>query len=48
MWFDNMVIPKTSEHKKEAEMFIDFMLKPEVAFKKCRLYWIFNDKQWCI
>lgn len=33
MWFDNMVIPKNSEHKKEAEMFINFMTRPEVAFK---------------
>lgn len=33
MWFDNMVIPKTSEHPQEAEMFIDFMTRPEIALK---------------
>ncbi|AFS77971.1 spermidine/putrescine-binding periplasmic protein PotD [Gottschalkia acidurici 9a] len=30
-WFDNIVIPKTVKHKKEAEMFIDFLCRPEVA-----------------
>ena len=33
MWFDNMIIPKSSEHKSEAEQFINFMLKPEIALK---------------
>jgi spermidine/putrescine transport system substrate-binding protein len=32
-WFDNMVIPKSSEHKEEAEMFIDFMTKVETSLK---------------
>lgn len=32
-WFDNMVIPKTSQNKKEAEMFINFMTRPEIALK---------------
>ncbi len=31
LWFDSMVIPKTSKHKKEAELFIDFMCRPEIA-----------------
>jgi len=31
LWFDNMVIPKYSKHKKEAEMFIDFMCRPDIA-----------------
>jgi len=31
LWFDNMVIPKTSKHQKEAELFIDFMCRPEIA-----------------
>ncbi len=31
-WFDSMVIPSTSKHQKEAELFIDFMCDPEVAF----------------
>lgn len=30
---DGMVIPKTSKHKKEAEMFINFICEPEIAFK---------------
>ncbi|SHH88392.1 ABC transporter substrate-binding protein [Clostridium grantii] len=32
-WFDNMVIPKISEHKEEAEKFIDFMTKAETSLK---------------
>lgn len=31
LWFDSMVIPKTSKNKKEAELFIDFMCRPEIA-----------------
>lgn len=31
LWFDAMVIPKSSKHKTEAEMFINFMLDPEIA-----------------
>jgi len=33
LWFDCMVIPKTSQHKEEAEMFINFMLDPENAYQ---------------
>jgi len=33
MWFDTMVIPKTCQHKKEAEMFINFMLDPDVSYQ---------------
>jgi spermidine/putrescine transport system substrate-binding protein len=33
LWFDAMVIPKNSEHKTEAEMFINFMLDPDNAFQ---------------
>lgn len=33
MWFDSMVIPKGSEHKAEAQLFIDYMTRPEVALK---------------
>jgi len=32
LWFDCMVIPKTSQHKAEAERFINFMLDPENAY----------------
>jgi len=33
LWFDAMVIPKASQHKKEAELFINYMCDPEIAFK---------------
>lgn len=33
MWFDNVVIPKGAPHKKEAEMFIDFLCRPDIALK---------------
>ncbi len=33
IWFDNIVIPKTSRNKKEAEMFIDFLCRPEIAIR---------------
>lgn len=33
LWFDAMVIPKSCRYKKEAEMFINFMMDPEVAFQ---------------
>lgn len=36
LWFDNMVIPKGSKHKKEAEMFINFMTRPDIALKNVR------------
>lgn len=31
LWFDCMVIPTTSNHQQEAEKFINFMSKPEIA-----------------
>ena len=31
LWFDCMVIPTTSSHQAEAEKFIDFMSRPEIA-----------------
>lgn len=33
IWFDAMVIPKTSQHKAEAEKFINFMCSTDIAFK---------------
>lgn len=33
LWFDCMVIPSTSKHQKEAEMFINFMLDPDNAYQ---------------
>lgn len=31
LWFDNMIIPKTSKNKEIAEQFINFMQRPEIA-----------------
>ncbi len=31
LWFDAMVIPTTSAHQKEAELFINFMSRPDIA-----------------
>ncbi|TWT12429.1 PotD/PotF family extracellular solute-binding protein [Streptococcus sp. sy004] len=31
LWFDNIVIPRTVKHEKEAYAFINFMLRPENA-----------------
>lgn len=31
IWFDCWMIPDSAKHKKEAEMFIDFMNRPDVA-----------------
>ncbi|MCT4621080.1 MAG: spermidine/putrescine ABC transporter substrate-binding protein [Marinisporobacter sp.] len=33
LWFDTMAVPVTSKHKKEAELFINYMMRPEVAAK---------------
>ncbi|MEA4961750.1 Spermidine/putrescine-binding periplasmic protein [bioreactor metagenome] len=33
IWFDAVVIPKSSQHKKEAELFINYLCETEVAFK---------------
>lgn len=32
-WFDSLVIPKGAKHKKEAEMFINFLCDPENALQ---------------
>lgn len=37
LWFDNMAVPTTSKHKKEAELFINYMMRPEVS-AKCAEY----------
>ena len=31
-WFDSMVIPNTSKHQKEAEIFINFMCDTQIAY----------------
>ncbi|QEK13544.1 spermidine/putrescine ABC transporter substrate-binding protein [Crassaminicella thermophila] len=33
LWFDTMAVPITSKHKREAELFINYMMRPEVAAK---------------
>lgn len=33
IWFDSVVIPESSQHKKEAELFINYLCDSEVAFK---------------
>ncbi|HHW71575.1 MAG TPA: spermidine/putrescine ABC transporter substrate-binding protein [Clostridiales bacterium] len=33
LWFDSMVIPKNSEHKKEAELFINYMCETDIAYR---------------
>lgn len=33
IWYDSMVIPKTSQNKELAEKFIDFMCRKDIAFK---------------
>ena len=33
LWFDNIVIPKTSKNEEAAYKFINFMLRPENAYK---------------
>jgi spermidine/putrescine transport system substrate-binding protein len=33
LWFDGVVIPVSSKHKREAEMFIDFLCDPEIGLR---------------
>ncbi len=33
LWFDSIVIPKTSKNKKEAELFINYLCETEIAFQ---------------
>lgn len=33
VWFDNIAILKNSQHKEEAELFINFLLRPDIAAK---------------
>ena len=33
LWFDAMVIPKSTQNKEVAEKFVDFMTRPEIAVK---------------
>ena len=31
LWFDCMAIPENAEHKEQAEIFINFMMRPDIA-----------------
>ena len=44
LWFDNMVIPKTSQNEAGAYAFLNFMLEPENAAQKCRVHRLFHTK----
>lgn len=39
VWADNLCIPKTSKEKSTAELFIDFILQPEVAAQITNFTW---------
>jgi len=32
IWFDSVVIPKTSKNKEAAELFINYLCDPEIAY----------------
>lgn len=39
IWVDCMVIPKGARNKANAEKFIDFMCRPDIAQKNCEYIW---------
>lgn len=39
LWFDGMVIPKSSKHVADAEIFINYMCKTEIAYKNAAYIW---------
>lgn len=39
VWVDCMVIPKDAKHKENAEKFIDFLCRPDIAQKNCEAIW---------
>jgi len=39
VWVDCMVIPKNAKNKENAEKFIDFLCRPEIAQKNCEYIW---------
>lgn len=39
LWFDSMVIPKSSRNPEQAEAFINFMLEPENAAQNAEYVW---------
>ncbi len=45
VWADNLCIPKTSENKYTAELFINYLLRPEVAAKITNFTWYASPVQ---
>lgn len=39
VWVDCMVIPKDAKNKENAEKFIDFLCRPDIAQKNCEYIW---------
>lgn len=39
VWVDCMVVPKDAKHKENAEKFIDFLCRPDIAQKNCEAIW---------
>lgn len=39
VWVDCMVIPKEARNKENAEKFIDFLCRPDIAQKNCEYIW---------
>ncbi|MDD3214420.1 MAG: extracellular solute-binding protein, partial [Eubacteriales bacterium] len=39
IWVDGMVIPKAAKNKENAEKFIDFMCRPDIAVMNCEEIW---------
>ncbi len=39
VWVDCMVIPKDAKNKENAEKFIDFLCRPDIAQKNCETIW---------
>ncbi|MEQ8170937.1 MAG: spermidine/putrescine ABC transporter substrate-binding protein [Candidatus Eremiobacterota bacterium] len=42
IWVDNMCIPKGAKNKETAELFIDFLLRPEVSAENSNSTWYAN------
>ncbi len=45
IWFDVFVIPATAENKKNAEIFINFILKPEISADITNYVWYANGNK---
>ncbi|MBU1167503.1 spermidine/putrescine ABC transporter substrate-binding protein [Patescibacteria group bacterium] len=45
IWVDNMVIPRDAKNKYTAEIFINYLLRPEVSAKNASELWYANTNQ---